>query len=221
MISNIEPPKLPIHTILNHHQHHHDEPLSGMLTPPLQTTTATVPFRWEEQPGKPRPCTDMIIVPQQQKCLELPPRLTKIESKTLSPTTVLDGPSDLKGSSKNLLSSSFRVSKERRRLEGRHKSFDSCDGWSTPVEDNNGQHVMLLGGGGSAKGIFGSFRFKGNSDTKHKVKGSSVISPLSTMDNIFFEEKKGKRFRRNSSLSKVTRSHFWVSSFFSTSYFGV
>lgn len=194
----MEPPKLPIHTIL----YHHDEPPSGMLTPPLHTTTATVPFRWEEQPGKPRPCTDMIIVPQ-QKSLELPPRLTKIESKTLSPTTVLDGPSDL--SKNSLLSSSFRFSK-------RHKSFDSCcEGWnSTPVED---QHVMLLGGGGGGKGIFGSFRFKGNGDSKHnKVKGSSVISPLSTMEhyNSFFEEKKGKRLRRNSSLSKVTRSHFWA-----------
>lgn len=214
MISNTEePPKLPLHTI----PYHHDEQPSGMLTPPLQTTTATVPFRWEEQPGKPRPCTDMIIAPQQQKCLELPPRLTKIESKTLSPTTVLDGPSDLKG--KTLLSSSFRFYKERRRLEGRHnKSFDSSDGWSTPVEDNSGQHVMLLGGGGStAKGIFGSFRFKGSTDNKHKVKGSYVISPMSIMDNCFFEEKKGKRLRRNSSLSKVTRSHFWVSLFFFSS----
>ncbi|PWA45815.1 hypothetical protein CTI12_AA512510 [Artemisia annua] len=151
------------------------------------------------------------IPQQQQKCLELPPRLTKIESKTLSPTTVLDGPSDLKGKTSTLLSSSFRFSKEsRRRLEGRHnKSFDSCDGWSTPVEDNSGQHVMLLGGG-SAKGIFGSFRFNNNSNKHNKVKGSSVISPLSTMDNSFFEEKKGKRLRRNSSLSKVTRSHFWA-----------
>jgi hypothetical protein len=50
---------------------------SGMLTPPLHASGA-VPFRWEDQPGKPKPCT--AIVPLNNvftspKCLELPPRL--------------------------------------------------------------------------------------------------------------------------------------------------
>ncbi|KAI3441727.1 uncharacterized protein J3R85_001752 [Psidium guajava] len=56
---------------------------SGMRTPPFYTTAA-VPFRWEEEPGKPRPCSALAIVPSPgpgepysvtRKCLELPPRL--------------------------------------------------------------------------------------------------------------------------------------------------
>ncbi|KAL2461465.1 Uncharacterized protein Adt_44885 [Abeliophyllum distichum] len=62
---------------------------SGMETPRLQTPVS-VPFKWEEEPGKPRPCTDLIILPNPPKCLELPPRLvmesyTKV-TKTPSPT---------------------------------------------------------------------------------------------------------------------------------------
>ncbi|KAE8662452.1 hypothetical protein F3Y22_tig00113337pilonHSYRG00087 [Hibiscus syriacus] len=51
---------------------------SGTLTPPLHAST-TVPFRWEEEPGKPKPCTTLTIFSDlndlAQKCLELPPRL--------------------------------------------------------------------------------------------------------------------------------------------------
>ncbi|XP_030548107.1 uncharacterized protein At4g00950 [Rhodamnia argentea] len=56
---------------------------SGMRTPPFHTTAA-VPFRWEEEPGKPRPCSALAIVPSPgpgepysatRTCLELPPRL--------------------------------------------------------------------------------------------------------------------------------------------------
>ncbi|XP_020412232.1 uncharacterized protein At4g00950 isoform X2 [Prunus persica] len=35
---------------------------SGSLTPPLYTSVS-VPFRWEEEPGKPRPCTALITLP--------------------------------------------------------------------------------------------------------------------------------------------------------------
>ncbi|KAJ8534827.1 hypothetical protein K7X08_016555 [Anisodus acutangulus] len=68
---------------------------SGILTPPLNTTLVSVPFKWEEQPGKPRPCTDLIISifnDHQPKSLEPPPaRLYCLENtKIPSPTTVLD-----------------------------------------------------------------------------------------------------------------------------------
>ncbi|KAA8533590.1 hypothetical protein F0562_030976 [Nyssa sinensis] len=70
----------------------------GMLTPPLNTL-ASVPFQWEEVPGKPRACTTMITDSPKSKtaarrCLDLPPRLlteAKVTSMP-SPTTVLDGP---------------------------------------------------------------------------------------------------------------------------------
>ncbi|GLT48249.1 hypothetical protein SLA2020_218840 [Shorea laevis] len=62
---------------------------------PLRTTTISIPFQWEEAPGKPRPCDgegksgsgDAV------RCLELPPRLLQLsEDKAMpSPMTVLDG----------------------------------------------------------------------------------------------------------------------------------
>ncbi|KAK6142669.1 hypothetical protein DH2020_023017 [Rehmannia glutinosa] len=73
---------------------HSPEHPSGTATPPLQTL-ASVPFKWEEQPGKPRPCTDIIVLPGPAKCLELPPcRMLLMDptNKMPSPTTVLDGP---------------------------------------------------------------------------------------------------------------------------------
>ncbi|KAH7854078.1 hypothetical protein Vadar_009833 [Vaccinium darrowii] len=71
----------------------------GLLTPPLQPM-ASVPFLWEEAPGKPRPfpraTTSPTSKPKAVRCLDLPPRLLmNTEGKmtnTPSPTTVLDGP---------------------------------------------------------------------------------------------------------------------------------
>ncbi|XP_057439681.1 uncharacterized protein At4g00950 isoform X1 [Lotus japonicus] len=45
---------------------------SGMLTPPINTSAA-VPFRWEQEPGKPKLCNALITF--DNKCLVLPPRL--------------------------------------------------------------------------------------------------------------------------------------------------
>ncbi|KAI7747653.1 hypothetical protein M8C21_017522 [Ambrosia artemisiifolia] len=199
MGSNTEPdpytlPKLPLFSI----PPHLTEP-SGTLTPPLQTTTASVPFQWEEQPGKPRPCTDIIISTTHiNKCLELPPRL----AKTSSPTTVLEGKSVFS-------SSSFRFAKERRRRGQLQGSFDSnCSGgWSSsPNEDKDGGQVDDKNDHNVGRGNrqFGSFRLL-SGGRKHK--GSVVISSLASMDAGFSDENK---MRRNSSLSKVTRSHFWA-----------
>ncbi|KAL1313306.1 hypothetical protein HN51_039865 [Arachis hypogaea] len=48
---------------------------SGSLTPPLETS-ASVPFRWEQVPGKPIPCTALIPFSDPKdflpKCLHLP-----------------------------------------------------------------------------------------------------------------------------------------------------
>lgn len=74
-------------------------PLLEAPTPPPKCTVS-VPFQWEEAPGKPRPChtrsepkgSDVV------RTLELPPRLLFSETSKLSnnnmhsPTTVLDGP---------------------------------------------------------------------------------------------------------------------------------
>ncbi|KAK4364178.1 hypothetical protein RND71_015536 [Anisodus tanguticus] len=96
--SNYSTPKLPLSlstpTMKLKYSSQHS---TGILTPPLNTTLVSIPFKWEEQPGKPRPCTDLIISifnDHKPKCLEPPPaRLYYLENtKMPSPTTVLDGP---------------------------------------------------------------------------------------------------------------------------------
>ncbi|XP_027333246.1 uncharacterized protein LOC113848068 [Abrus precatorius] len=80
-------------------------------TPPPRTA-ASVPFQWEEAPGKPRPChtrsepkgSDGVA-----RTLELPPRLVLLETKVSSPTTVLDGPYVGRAMS---FTSSYRSSKD-------------------------------------------------------------------------------------------------------------
>ncbi|XP_004133807.2 uncharacterized protein At4g00950 isoform X2 [Cucumis sativus] len=57
---------------------------SGMLTPPMYSSVS-VPFRWEEEPGKPRFCFNSLNIPTQTQTqtysLELPPRLLLMDPK--------------------------------------------------------------------------------------------------------------------------------------------
>ncbi|XP_045816005.1 uncharacterized protein At4g00950-like [Trifolium pratense] len=61
-------------------------------------TTISIPFKWEEAPGKPRHCHTQSELNNNTvtttTTLELPPRLLFLDSKlnVPSPTTVLDGP---------------------------------------------------------------------------------------------------------------------------------
>ncbi|XP_073145041.1 uncharacterized protein At4g00950-like [Henckelia pumila] len=88
---------------------------SGTATPPLQASVS-VPFKWEEEPGKPRLCTALIALHEPEaKFLELPPCRMPLITKTPSPTTVLDGPYNLSRPK----FSSFRIFREN------HDSFDS------------------------------------------------------------------------------------------------
>ncbi|MBA0560067.1 hypothetical protein Golob_016992 [Gossypium lobatum] len=105
-------PKLPLFSAS--HAHMQSPQRSGMLTPPLHAS-ASVPFRWEEEPGKPKPSTALtsFTTPNDSapKCLELPPRLlldAKI-AKLSAPTTVLEGPYTGRP---RFQSSSFRMGSE-------------------------------------------------------------------------------------------------------------
>lgn len=74
-----------------------DDDSSGCTTPPF-TRSASIPFKWEKEPGKPIPCTDLVPYsePICMKTLIPPPRMTSVESKVISRelhTTVLDGSS--------------------------------------------------------------------------------------------------------------------------------
>lgn len=70
----------------------------GLATPPVNIA-GSVPFLWEEAPGKPR-VSDENKPPASKenagggvvRCLELPPRLILPAENEPSPTTVLDGP---------------------------------------------------------------------------------------------------------------------------------
>lgn len=73
-----------------------------MLTPPLQPSVS-IPFHWEEAPGRPRSSTEEEAPPphpsksRAARCLHLPPRLSNEEPREVtimpsSPTVVLDGP---------------------------------------------------------------------------------------------------------------------------------
>ncbi|KAL8115067.1 hypothetical protein AgCh_021770 [Apium graveolens] len=198
---------------------------SGLSTPPLQTS-ASVPFLWEQEPGKPLPCTAIVSVPTLKKCLELPPRLQPTEysrliTKTPSPTTVLDGPYI----AKNVISSaSFRLFSSSKR----QYSFDSR--FSGRFSPERG--ALLLGENKGRKGLFGNYR--GQRKKSFKLKGikdeygseaSSVFSqslddesPIRKEDENKSDNKssstkvKRSKFRRNGSFSNLSRvkSHFWT-----------
>ncbi|XP_071932785.1 uncharacterized protein At4g00950-like [Coffea arabica] len=209
-------PKLPLFSMATVQSPEH----SGMLTPPLYTS-ASVPFRWEEEPGKPRPCTALITLPtstttESPRCLDLPPRLflepSKI-TKTPSPTTVLEGPYVL-GRPK-FTSSSFRFFRERQ------GSFDS----SSSKSPERGQlSSMVLGKKlHKGRGLFGSWRQKTPKfrSGKREAGGScSFVHPSSVSvdgadtgsDDGNIPRVKIGRIRRNGSFSSLSqaKSQFWA-----------
>jgi len=185
---------------------------SGNLSSPLHTQ-ASVPFRWEEQPGKPRPCTTLALpstatTTTTPKCLDLPPRLlfteAKLTTKTPSPTTVLEGPDNFIGKS---ISFSFL-------RKGQVPSDKAPEGrfLGTVVLSNK-----------KDKRLFGSWRRKTagsnlrNRSTESEVhEGNLVFSSASddgtggsngraTMTVATISEKKGAL-----GMSQA-KSHFWVS----------
>ncbi|KAK7293892.1 hypothetical protein RJT34_16769 [Clitoria ternatea] len=131
-------------------------------TPPPRTVVS-VPFKWEEAPGKPRPCHRGLLDPNDEvaigRTLELPPRLVLSETKVanVSPTTVLDGPYVGRAMS---FTSSFRSSKDTRncadfasrrwsglkKKQGTEGSFDFSS-WS--VEGSGNVKITRVGRRGS------------------------------------------------------------------------
>ncbi|XP_057495237.1 uncharacterized protein At4g00950-like [Actinidia eriantha] len=194
---------------------------SDMPTPPLHTS-ASVPFRWEEQPGKPRPSTALIPTTLSHqdpnttgpttKCLDLPPRLQSLEypkmTKMPSPTTVLDGPSA--GLLLAFRSSSFRFRRER---QGSLGSFTV----GSPERGLLGDMVLSKRLESKERGLFGSL---GRRTTPGRGKkevgggGSIVFSPsIDKIEDFCGDGPREKicRMRRNGSFSSMyePRSHFW------------
>ncbi|KAL2233779.1 uncharacterized protein At4g00950-like [Sesamum indicum] len=136
---------------------HRDRP-SGISTPPLQTP-ASVPFKWEEEPGKPRLCTPIITNPP-SKCLELPPACRMLlfmdndapPNKTPSPTTLLDGPYNV-GRPKSSSFRFFREGQDSLSLDSRAAACGSNKGGGQKVRGrffwklrSGGKKVVDVGG---------------------------------------------------------------------------
>ncbi|KAI4311431.1 hypothetical protein MLD38_036330 [Melastoma candidum] len=170
---------------------------SGMQTPPFHTTAA-IPFGWEEEPGKPWPCTALILVPKQQgdsssKSLRLPPRLLN-EAITASGGRLLEGP----------------------RPQGSNLQIGGeCYG-STVLEGR----FLGWGASGFCKGGWEGKRKASRSGGKMDILGSSSYvfpsgdSRECDQDSSFGVQEKGKgRIRRAGSSPLLThaRSHFWRS----------
>ncbi|KAI3967378.1 hypothetical protein MKW92_034961 [Papaver armeniacum] len=170
---------------------------TGMSTPPLRPP-ASVPFQWEEAPGKPRGgCCRQILSNDVARCLELPPRLLS-EVKIIeipSPTTVLEGPY-ITGRSSSFSSASF--SKER---------------FSDTGHGNNNNSKVI------GQGYFGNWVKKNSSSFKgfgHSAEDNIVISRSSSSvsSSVFnFTKVKITRFRRRGSFLSLsnTSSQLWAS----------
>ncbi|CAK8544937.1 unnamed protein product [Lathyrus sativus] len=133
---------------------------SGTVTPPLQTS-GSVPFRWEQEPGKPKLCNALVpYINPTDKSLELPPRLLVVPSPTLlqpgpyvtsnrfrSPSFRIENNTNCYGSSgtKNILVKgdsgwfgSWRKNVKRDQVTGGSHVFPSSTGIAeTPVTHNN------------------------------------------------------------------------------------
>ncbi|KAJ4728096.1 DUF688 domain-containing protein [Melia azedarach] len=194
----------------------HSPERPGMLTPPLHTSAA-VPFRWEEEPGKPKPCTALATIPDSendlsQKCLELPPRLLLMDAnmtKLSSPTTVLDGP--YVGRSSRFQGPSFRMSSE---------CYGSFRKSLSPERDHDefGALVLSKRVHNNDKGLFGSWRKK-SLKSKKEVGGGSYVFPSSVdRESECSREGEGSsgssitRIRRSGSFTTVSRARprFWA-----------
>ncbi|GMI66764.1 maternal effect embryo arrest 47 [Hibiscus trionum] len=189
----------------------------GTLTPPFYVSAASVPFRWEEEPGKPKPCTTLATfysAPNEaaQKCLELPPRLlldAKV-TKLPSPTTVLEGP--YMGRAR-FQSSSFRMGSE---CYGSFRSTAS----DSPEMLQLGT-MVLSKRGYKEKGFLGSWRRRAlKARPRTEVSGNSYVFASSGDEDREGEE--DSSCSNSVKISRITRigsfptlshskSHFWGS----------
>ncbi|GFY90202.1 hypothetical protein Acr_07g0003990 [Actinidia rufa] len=163
---------------------------SDMPTPPLHTS-ASVPFRWEEQPGKPRPSTALI-----------PTTLSHQDPNTTGPTTkCLDLPPRLQS------------------LEFRRERQGSLDSFAvgSPERGLLGDMVLSKRLESKERGLFGSLGRRtapGRGKKEVGGGGSIVFSPsIDKIEDFCCDGPREKicRMRRNGSFSSryEPRSHFW------------
>ncbi|GMI73649.1 maternal effect embryo arrest 47 [Hibiscus trionum] len=172
---------------------------SGTLTPPLQASAASVPFRWEEEPGKPKPCATLTIFSNPndlaRKCLELPPRLLHDAGKTPTP----------KGA--RFQSPSFRMGSE-------------CYGSFRGDSRSLGTVVRSRSGAYKAKGFVGCWRrrlLKGRRDVGGS--GNSYVFPSSGDRDSEWSNEEESNSSTTTRIKRVGALHF-KSKFWATIYRG-
>ncbi|VVB15767.1 unnamed protein product [Arabis nemorensis] len=185
----------------------------GLATPPVNIA-GSVPFLWEEAPGKPRsslrkPSRSNQIGDKRgvARCLELPPRLEACKSSMTtanepSPTTVLDGPYDLRCRSLSLPRSASVIRKLR--------------GVPAPAPAKEQRLFGSSRWGGSfgkckevSEGIFDFSRFRdGGRDCRRDWAGGGddFAGDGGTKVKLLRFKRKGSLFN----LSHATKSDFWA-----------
>lgn len=185
----------------------------GLATPPVNIA-GSIPFQWEEAPGKPRRSSVKKPTRSNQKgvvrCLELPPRLLwpgesckSITANEPSPTTVLDGPDDLRRRSLSLPRSAAVIRKLR--------------GVPAPAPANEKRLFgsSRWGSFGKSKevseGIFDFSRFRDDGfDCRKDWAGGGrgeFVGDGGPKVKLYKIKSKGSFFN----LSHTTKSDFWVS----------
>lgn len=173
-----------------------NEPL-GLVTPPLQAPVS-VPFEWEEAPGKPRVWIRGEEKARSARCLQLPPKMsTRVKiSDFCSPTIVLDGPYAVGRSV------SFEKSdggRERARLFGSSRWRRSLKE-NIQVEASGGVDGGEEGDVEESSGLAGAEKEKESAREKEKENETTVKITRMTRKGSFL-------------AISLTRSHLWVSTF--------
>ncbi|KAG9448217.1 hypothetical protein H6P81_014345 [Aristolochia fimbriata] len=191
---------------------------AGMLTPPLRPP-ASVPFLWEEAPGKPRSFSTtgdgdgdgesegdregLFSVGCRVRCLDLPPRLQNEASLVTSPTTVLDGPYIARSAS----CTSQRSVKDSSPEKGPGSGF-----FHRKEKDKMKDRVLAFWGKKTrkVKGEAGIETNGGRNSTFDQFPCSSALSVAGDGEDNFTRVKI-TRFRRTGSFVNISSSttHFW------------
>ncbi|KAK3161012.1 hypothetical protein QOZ80_1BG0070500 [Eleusine coracana subsp. coracana] len=205
----------------------------GASTPSLGTPV-TVPFHWEDAPGRPKPQRASILAtargtdaagteakgdanPRHLMPLKLPPRLqipssTAAHHHSLSPKTVLQGPYGCTGGSARRRVASFQrtPSAGSRLFFSRRKAADNKGG-----RDHEASYASLSPSSASSSSSTSSSAFFFGDDSRghgpRRRPGDGRADPTEEDDGASGSVIRITRFTRNRSLPSITSSHLWAS----------
>ncbi|KAL6495594.1 hypothetical protein OROGR_030157 [Orobanche gracilis] len=188
---------------------------SGISTPPLQPA-ASVPFKWEQEPGKPRTGTHATTPPESAICLEPPPcRLQFAAASTdpatgiterPSPSSILEGPYDYNIGRPRFSSSRFLI-RDGQDSSGSYSVADT----EIPIPREGALLAGRRKSKGSRRGLFGKFKdgSGGSFEFSSRSCDSSIDESWRRMENSG-GKKKMRRRASFSGASHAKSSHIWA-----------